>query len=67
LLQIIILLITVTLFAVNIWGFVELEQYFDQNWFLPSDSYAFTFTQVQAKYFPDDGAEGDIYCGMCAL
>ena len=58
-----IVVITLALFGVNVWGFVELEQYFDRNWFLPTDSYAYEFTQQQAKYFPEDGAEGHVYCG----
>lgn len=61
--KVIVLLATLTLVGVNVWGFVELEQYFDSNWFLPTDSYAYKFTQAQAQYFPDDGADGAVYCG----
>ncbi|XP_076462610.1 patched domain-containing protein 3-like isoform X2 [Babylonia areolata] len=61
--KIVVLLSTLTLFGVNVWGFVELEQYFDRNWFFPTDSYAFQFSKARSLYFPDDGADGAIYCG----
>ena len=61
--QVFVLVTTVALFGVNVWGVVELEQYFDRNWFFPSDSYAFLFSQAQARYFPEDGAAGAVYCG----
>ncbi|KAK7100605.1 patched domain-containing protein 3-like [Littorina saxatilis] len=61
--KIFVLVTTVALFGVNVWGFVELEQYFDRNLFLPSDSYAYDFLVTQEKYFPGDGADGAVYCG----
>ncbi|GFO48108.1 patched domain-containing protein 3 [Plakobranchus ocellatus] len=53
----------VSLLGVNIWGLVELEQYFDRNWFLPDDSYAKAFTVAEGNHFPQDGRAGYIYCG----
>ncbi|RUS79504.1 hypothetical protein EGW08_012736, partial [Elysia chlorotica] len=55
--------IALALLGVNIWGFVELELYFDSNWFLPDDSYARDFTKAQDRQFPEDGFTGYVYCG----
>ncbi|GFO48112.1 patched domain-containing protein 3 [Plakobranchus ocellatus] len=59
-------LVTVTavaLFVVNIWGTINLDEYFDRNWFLPADSYAKFFIIAQEKHFPDSGMTGYVYCG----
>lgn len=61
--KIVVTVIAVTLLGVNIWGFVELELYFDRNWFLPDDSYARDFTKAQARHYPEDGFTGYVYCG----
>ncbi|KAK3091271.1 hypothetical protein FSP39_018506 [Pinctada imbricata] len=42
--------------------FVNLEQNFNQDWFIPTDSYAYDYLQAQDKYFPDNGALANVYC-----
>nr|KAG5711759.1 hypothetical protein BaRGS_023523 [Batillaria attramentaria] len=61
--KVFVMVVTLGLFGMNVWGFVNLEQYFDPNWFFPTDSYASEFLVAQSKYFPDDGVDGNIYCG----
>ncbi|XP_046328844.2 protein patched homolog 1-like isoform X1 [Haliotis rufescens] len=60
--KIIVLILTLGIFAANVYGLINLKQDFDSSWFLPSDGYAFKFFEAQDKYFPDDGADGYIYC-----
>ncbi|XP_067679237.1 patched domain-containing protein 3-like [Haliotis asinina] len=60
--KIVVLILTLGIFAANIYGLINLKQDFDSAWFLPSDGYAFKFFEAQDKYFPDDGADGYIYC-----
>ncbi|XP_005098950.1 protein patched homolog 1 isoform X2 [Aplysia californica] len=61
--KIFVVTVAAAMFGVNVWGLVELEQYFNPNWFLPQDSYAYAFTEASEQHFPDDGASGFVYCG----
>ena len=57
------LMVTAGLLAFNLYGVINLEQDFDPNWFIPSDSYAKDYIEASEKYFPGDGAPVTIYLG----
>ncbi|EDV28963.1 uncharacterized protein TRIADDRAFT_52362 [Trichoplax adhaerens] len=58
-----VVLITLDLVAVSIYGSIELKVSFDPRWFLAPDSYGKKFVQYQEKYFPDEGAPLSVYLG----
>lgn len=63
-----VVVISVGLLGLNIWGFYNLKQDYNDNWFFPSDSYAHEFNEMKDKYFPGGGAIGGVYCskwGQC--
>ena len=62
--QIIVIIVSLALLGVNIWGTVEMEQEFDAAWFIPSDSYASAYLEANNRYFPSDGIRTNIYMGM---
>ena len=57
------LLITAGLLGFNLYGVIHLEQDFDPNWFIPSDSYAADYIKASEKYFPRNGAPVALYVG----
>ncbi|XP_056018910.1 NPC intracellular cholesterol transporter 1-like isoform X2 [Ostrea edulis] len=57
-----VVVITLGLLGLNIWGFYSLKQDYDDNWFFPTDSYAYEFNEMKDKYFPGGGASGGVYC-----
>ncbi|KAJ7386392.1 Patched domain-containing protein 3 [Desmophyllum pertusum] len=61
--KIIVIVITGTLFGVNLYGTLMLRQYFDRVWFLPPESMGYKYTLESSKYFPVDGAPATIYTG----
>ncbi|XP_078353441.1 NPC intracellular cholesterol transporter 1-like isoform X2 [Oculina patagonica] len=58
-----VIIITGAMFGVNLYGTLQLEQYFDQNWVLPPDSMTYKYTHANSKYFPVHGSPVDIYTG----
>ena len=48
-LQIIVVVITGTLFGVNLYGTLMLRQYFDQVWFLPPDTMGYKYSVTNSK------------------
>lgn len=61
--KIVVMLVTVSLLGVNIYGFYHLKQDFDLTMYIPSDSYAHKFSKAQDKYFPNRGVDVNVYCG----
>jgi len=61
--KIIILLMTVGLLVGGGFGVAKLEQDFDQNWFLPTDSAVRQFTDNQKIFFPGNGVTSNAYTG----
>ena len=57
-----VVVITLALLGLNIWGFYSLKQDYNENWFYPSDSYAYEYNEMKEKYFPGGGARGAVYC-----
>ena len=47
--QIITVIITGTLFGVNLYGTLMLRQYFDQVWFLPPDTMGYKYSITNSK------------------
>ncbi|KAJ8305848.1 hypothetical protein KUTeg_016393 [Tegillarca granosa] len=60
---VLVLVITVGVLGVNIWGTINLKQEFDSRWFLPTDSYAYKYFEKNDIYFPNDGISAGVYCG----
>ncbi|XP_056016839.1 uncharacterized protein LOC125677676 [Ostrea edulis] len=59
---IMVVVITLGLLGLNIWGLYSLKQDYKENWFSPTDSYAYEFNEMKDKYFPKRGALGGVYC-----
>ena len=47
--QAVVILITLTILAISLWGNVELRQEFDPMWFLPRDSYLARWSQMNKR------------------
>ncbi|GFR92001.1 patched domain-containing protein [Elysia marginata] len=61
--KIVVVLVSLGLLSVNIYGVVHLEQFFDRNWLLNDGSYAKNFITAMDKHFPDSGLTGYVFCG----
>ena len=48
-LQVVVIIITLAMFGVNLYGTTQLEQYFDQNWVLPPDSMTYKYTHANSE------------------
>ncbi|XP_071954155.1 patched domain-containing protein 3-like [Antedon mediterranea] len=59
--KIVVVIITAVLLGFGIWGFIDLEQFFNFRWFLPSDSYATYVLEVNDIYYPENGVPSAIY------
>ena len=58
------MLMTMTALSVFLWRFISLKQDFDLTNYIPSDSYAYHFARSKERYFPTEGDDVSIYCGM---
>ena len=61
--QVLLLMITAGFLGFNLYGVIHLEQDFDPNWFIPSDSYASDYIKASEEYFPGDGMPVTMYFG----
>lgn len=59
----IVLMSTVCMTAFSLRGLLNLEQRFDPNWFIPSDTYLNRFTVEKRRLYPDQGYEAMIMMG----
>ena len=59
--QIAIMLVTLTLLGIGIWGAVSLEVRFESIWFLPKESYLRLWYETEEVYFPGDGEIATLY------
>ncbi|XP_077981544.1 patched domain-containing protein 3-like [Glandiceps talaboti] len=59
--KIIVVIASLALVGVNIWGTINLKQEFQFEWFLPEDSYVVEYLDASDQYFPSDGFTGDVY------
>ena len=48
-LQIVVIIITGSLFGVNLYGTLMLRQYFDRIWFLPVESMSYKYSTMNTK------------------
>ena len=53
--KMLVLLISMGLGTIGIWGNILLEQQFDPTWFLPPGSYLYNWTKLNREYFPYGG------------
>ncbi|XP_062583779.1 protein patched homolog 1-like isoform X2 [Saccostrea cucullata] len=60
--KIVVVVVSVALLGLNIYGFYSLKQDYNENWFFPSDSYAYEFNEKKEAYFPGGGARAAVYC-----
>lgn len=44
-----VILVTVVIFCLSVWGNIRLKQEFDPMWFLPRDSYVFQWSEANDK------------------
>jgi len=65
--KILILLSTLGLFGVSVWGNILLRQEFNPIWFLPPDSYLAQWHQYNAKFFPSSGEKVTVFLGDLQL
>ena len=57
-----VILTTIAITGLAIWGNINLEQRFDPAWFLPQDTYLSKFVIAYKKYFPSGGDRVTLYC-----
>lgn len=55
------ILVTLVLLGVGIWGVISLETRFDSTWFLPPSSYLSQWFTASKTYFPSDGELVTVY------
>ncbi|CAG0891879.1 unnamed protein product [Cyprideis torosa] len=60
---VIVILLSLGLLAVNLFGLFHLKQEFELTWFVPSNSYISKFFIAHRRYFPDSGLIGHAYFG----
>jgi len=60
--KICLILVTVALTGVGIWGNLLLEQRFEPIWFLPPDTYLAKWFDANQKYFPFGGDRVTVWC-----
>jgi hypothetical protein len=56
-----VILVTLTVTGVGIWGNVLLKQEFDPTWFLPGDTYLAQWFANNRRYFPSQGERATIH------
>ena len=61
--QIVVVGVAVVLLGFGVWGVVEIEQDYQQEWFIPKGNYFYDYLQIANEYFPDDGWDGYVYMG----
>ena len=59
--KIVVIVITLVLFSVGIWGNILLKQEFDPTWFIPQETYLAKWFRLNKEYFPSQGEVGTIY------
>ena len=62
-LQIGVIVVTLAVFAVNVWSFTQLKQEFQLANYLPSGSYASEFMAAKKRLFTTEGVNTAVYCG----
>ena len=69
--QIIVVVITGTLFGINLYGTLMLRQYFDPIWFLPPETmgykYSVTNSKVRRYIYNQQGLENKSPCSGCLV
>ncbi|XP_076441160.1 patched domain-containing protein 3-like isoform X2 [Babylonia areolata] len=58
-----VIVITMVVFAVNVWSFTLLKQEFKLATYIPSDSYAYQFFSSKERLFDTEGVDVSVYCG----
>ncbi|CAK9806362.1 Patched domain-containing protein 3 [Anthophora quadrimaculata] len=61
--KILIILITIVTASAGIVGLLQLQQWFDPAWFIPSHSYLSKYINVRRSEYPEDGYEAMILIG----
>ena len=61
--KVITVILTVSLLAFGVWGWIGIKQKFDPFLLLPSESYLREWIRVQQEYYPDNGWSADVYSG----
>ncbi|XP_063713445.1 NPC intracellular cholesterol transporter 1-like [Symsagittifera roscoffensis] len=61
--KIVVVGVAVVLLGFGVWGVVEIEQDYQQEWFIPKGNYFYDYLQIANEYFPDDGWDGYVYMG----
>lgn len=61
--KIAVIIITIAIFAVNVWSFTLLKQEFKLASYIPSDSYAYQFFSAKERLFDTQGEDAAVYCG----
>jgi len=56
-----IILVTLIILGLSIWGNIELRQEFNPVWFLPQDSYLAQWHKYNYQYFPSQGEKVNVF------
>ena len=54
---------TVVFLGLGLWGTIEIEQDYQEEWFIPKGNYLYDQILISDKYFPEDGYDAYVYMG----
>ncbi|XP_043281988.1 NPC intracellular cholesterol transporter 1-like [Venturia canescens] len=61
--KIVVILVTIGVASFGILGCCQLEQWFDPEWFIPTDTYLSDFIKVKNEQYPGRGHPGSVFIG----
>ncbi|XP_075238943.1 patched domain-containing protein 3-like [Convolutriloba macropyga] len=61
--KVIVVVMTVVFLGLGLWGTIEIEQDYQEEWFIPKGNYLYDQILISDKYFPEDGYDAYVYMG----
>ncbi|XP_063724453.1 NPC intracellular cholesterol transporter 1-like [Symsagittifera roscoffensis] len=61
--KIVVVVVALLLFAIGLAGTVQIEQDYQEDWFIPEGNYFYDYIQISKQYFQSDGDEAFVFFG----
>merc|ERR550532_596808 len=61
--KVVVVVIACVIFGIGLYGTIQIEQDYQEDWIIPEGNYFFDYIQMSKKYFPKNGADGYVYFG----
>ena len=58
-----VVVVALLLFAIGLAGTVQIEQDYQEDWFIPEGNYFYDYIQISKQYFQSDGDEAFVFFG----